>query len=244
MPGSFKTEGVVLRSIRFGEADRIVHLYTPDLGRLNAIAKGSRRPKSRFGGRLEPFFRLDLNLHSGRGELCTVTGAATIDGYPALRDDGDAIEAAARACDAILRVLDSPDPNRSAYNLLIRYLGLLDARAAGRDDRGPPPRVVGPAFRLKLMLASGFAPELGCCARCGEREGLSAFSGAAGGVVCRSCEAGGFPISAEAHRFMRGAIERPIAELDTVGEPAMRQVERAIGETLSHHAQVSLRAVA
>ena len=80
MPGSFKTEGVVLRSIRFGEADRILHLYTAQRGRVNAIAKGSRRPRSRFGGRLEPFFRLDLMLHEGRSDLCTVTGAATVDG--------------------------------------------------------------------------------------------------------------------------------------------------------------------
>jgi len=82
MPGkTVKTEAVVLRSIRFGEADRILHLYTAERGRVNAIAKGSRRPRSRFGGRLEPFFRLDLMLHEGRSELCTVTGAETVDGF-------------------------------------------------------------------------------------------------------------------------------------------------------------------
>ena len=69
MPGPVKTQAVVLRSIRFGEADRILHLYTPHRGRVGAIAKGARRPRSRFGGRLEPFFRLDLMLHEGRGEL-------------------------------------------------------------------------------------------------------------------------------------------------------------------------------
>ncbi|MDX6632179.1 MAG: repair protein RecO, partial [Solirubrobacterales bacterium] len=68
MPGSLKTEAVVLRSIRYGEADRILHLYSADRGRLSAIAKGSRKPRSRFGGRLEPFFRLDLVLYQGRGE--------------------------------------------------------------------------------------------------------------------------------------------------------------------------------
>src|ERR1044072_2536845 len=73
MPGNFKTEAIVLRSIRYGEADRIVHLYTATRGRIGAIAKGSRRPKSRFGGRLEPFFRLYLVLYEGRSDLCTVT---------------------------------------------------------------------------------------------------------------------------------------------------------------------------
>ena len=139
MPGSFKTEGIVLRSIRYGEADRILHLYTAARGRVNAIAKGSRRPKSRFGGRLEPFFRLDLMLHEGRSELCTVTGAATVAGYPALRSDGVAIEAAARGCDAVLRLLDAAEPNRPAYSLLCRYLDLLDRRAAEAGGGGTGP---------------------------------------------------------------------------------------------------------
>ena len=242
MPGSFKTEGVVLRSIRFGEADRILHLYTVERGRVNAIAKGSRRPKSRFGGRLEPFFRLDLMLHEGRSDLCTVTGASTIDGYPGLRSDGAAIDAAARGCDAVLRLLDSTDPNRPAYNLLCRYLGLLDAGASGGERHDPA--AVGLAFRLKLALAAGFSPELASCSRCGEADGIAAFSGAAGGVVCASCEGGGFPLSREAHEFMVTALGRPIAELPEASERALRQAERAINETLEHHAHVHLRSVA
>ena len=244
MPGSFKTEGVVLRSIRYGEADRILHLYTAERGRVNAIAKGSRRPKSRFGGRLEPFFRLDLMLHEGRSELCTVTGASTVDGYPNLRSDGPALDAAARACDAILRLLDSVDPNRPAYNLLCRYLALLDRNAGpAAAPGGPNAAAVGLAFRLKLALAAGFSPELASCARCGEGEGIVAFSGSAGGVVCGSCEGGGFPLSHEAHEFMVAALGRPIAELPDAREMPLRQVERAITETLEHHANVHLRAV-
>ena len=243
MPGSLKTEGIVLRSIRFGEADRILHLYTVERGRVNAIAKGSRRPKSRFGGRLEPFFRLDLMLHEGRSDLCTVTGATTLDGYPALRSNGAAIDAAARGCDAVLRLLDSAEPNRPAYNLLCRYLALLEAGVTGVGDR-PGPAALGLAFRLKLALAAGFAPELASCARCGEREGIAAFSGAAGGVVCASCEGGGFPLSADAHEFMVTALSRPIADLPEASERSLRQAERAINETLEHHAHVRLRPVA
>ena len=233
----------MLRSIRFGEADRILHLYTVDRGRMNAIAKGSRRPKSRFGGRLEPFFRLDLMLHEGRSELCTVTGVSTLDGYPGLRSDGLAIDAAARGCDAVLRLLDSADPNRPAYNLLCRYLALLDAGARAAGDR-PDPVALGLAFRLKLALAAGFSPELASCARCGEADAVTAFSGAAGGVVCAACEGGGFPLSAEAHEFMVTALGRPIAELPNASERALRQAERAINETLEHHAHVRLRSVA
>ena len=85
MAGPVKTEAVVLRSMRYGEADRILHLYTPNRGRVSAIAKGVRRARSRFGGRLEPFFRLRMDLHEGRGELLTVTGAQTVEACPPAR---------------------------------------------------------------------------------------------------------------------------------------------------------------
>lgn len=241
MAGStIKTEAVVLRSIRYGEADRILHLYSPTLGRFGAIAKGARKPKSRFGGRLEPFFRLDLVLHQGRSDLMTVTSVTTIDGYPRLRSDGAAIGAGARACDAVLRLLDAAEPNPPAYHLLCRYLELLDTpgnpRAAALE--------VALSFRLKLALAAGFAPELASCARCGEAEHLAGFSGAAGGVVCGSCEAGSFGLSEAAHTFMVAALAQPLSEAPAAEPAALRQVERAVGETLEHHAHVQLRAAA
>jgi DNA repair protein RecO (recombination protein O) len=245
--GNYKTEAVVLRSIRYGEADRILHIYTSARGRVGAIAKGSRRPRSRFGGRLEPFFRLDLLLHEGRGELMTVTGASTLDGYPTLRASGPAIGAAARACDAVLRLLDSSEPNPAAYNLLCRYLSLLDGQSeGGGSEVGPAAsgQAAALAFRLKLALASGFVPELASCARCGESETISAFSGAAGGVVCSSCEGGGFPLSHGAHEFMVAALGRPLAEIPDADAANLRQVERAIGDVLAHHAHVQLRSVA
>jgi DNA repair protein RecO (recombination protein O) len=235
-----KTEAIVLRSIRYGEADRILHLYSAQRGRVGAIAKGARRPRSRFGGRLEPFFRLDLLLHEGRGELLTVTQVDTVDGYPRLRSSGAALAAAARACDAVLRLLDAAEPNPPAYNLLCRYLALLDDPAAGGAASLP----AALSFRLKLALAAGFSPELASCARCGEADHLVGFSGAAGGVVCAACEAGSFPLSEDAHRFMVEAIARPLAEAPGAGEPELRQAERAIGETLEHHAHVQLRAAA
>src|SRR6266550_3060255 len=183
MPGSFRTEAVVLRSIRYGEADRIVHLYSATRGRIGAIAKGSRRPKSRFGGRLEPFFRLNLVLYEGRGDLFTVTGASTIDGHAKLRSSG-------------------------------------------------------------LALGAGFSPELASCASCGEAEHLAAFSGAAGVVVCASCEGGGFPLTEEAHRFMVEALARPLSDAPAAEQGVAAQADRAITETLEHHAHVHLRAAA
>jgi DNA repair protein RecO (recombination protein O) len=238
MPGPFKTEAVVLRTFRYGEADRILHLYTAERGRVGAIAKGVRRVKSRFGGRLEPLFRVNLVLHQGRGELCTVTQVETVAAHPALRERRDSLERASQACDAVLRLLDSEEPNPPAYNLLCRELQLLDAEPAAAT------RAHALAFRLKLLLAAGFAPELAACATCGDREHVGGFSASAGGVVCPGCEAGSFPLGAEAHEFLVAALGRPLAEAPDAAPAALRQADRAIAETLEHHAHVRLRRVA
>jgi DNA repair protein RecO (recombination protein O) len=241
MGGTFKTEAVVLRSIRFGEGHRVLHLYTEDRGRLGAVAKGVRKVRSRFGGRLEPPGRVRLVLHEGRGELATVTAAETVNAHAALRERRESLERAVQACDAVLRLFDAAEPNRPAYNLLCQELLLLD------QDPGAATRAQALAFRLKLLLAAGFVPELTACASCGERgeaAELTAFSAAAGGVVCASCEAASFPIGVEAHEFLVEALSRPLAEAPVADDPALRQADRAIGETLEHHAHVKLRRVA
>jgi DNA repair protein RecO (recombination protein O) len=238
MPGSLKTEAVVLRSIRYGEADRVLHLYTPHRGRVGAIAKGVRKARSRFGGRLEPFFRLDLVLYEGRGDLLTVTAAHTVAAHPRLREHRAALDAAARACDAVSRLFETGDPNPAVFHLLCHELALLDAdpALAGRANQL--------AFRLKLLLAAGLAPHLDACAACGDRDHLAGFSGAAGGATCRACEASAFPLDEEAHRFLVGALGAPLTESPGASERALRQAERAIGETLEHHAHVRLRPAA
>jgi DNA repair protein RecO (recombination protein O) len=238
MPGSFKTEAIVLRSIRYGEADRILHLYSRERGRIGAVAKGVRRPKSRFGGRLEPLFRVGLVLHEGRGDLHTVTSAQTVHAHATLRDGRATLSRATEACAAVLRLFDSAEANVPAYNLLCHQLALLDARPEAAT------RAQALTFRLKLLLAAGFVPELAACASCGEREHLGAFSAGAGGVVCAACEAGSFPLDPEAHDFLVSSLARPLAELAEAPETALSQADRAIGETLEHHAHVRLARIA
>jgi DNA repair protein RecO (recombination protein O) len=237
MAGSLKTEGIVLRSIRYGEADRILHLYTPYRGRIGAIAKGARRARSRFGGRLEPFFRLDLVLYEGRSELLTVTSAETVAAHARLREDAAALDGAARACEAVARVFDDGEPHAGVYHLLANELALLDREPARAG------RANALAFRLKLLLAAGFAPQLGACASCGEREHLVGFSGAAGGVVCTACEASAFRLDEEAHDFLVAALGQPLADAPEASPRALAQAERAILETLEHHGGVRLRSV-
>jgi DNA repair protein RecO (recombination protein O) len=235
MSGPVKTEGVVLRSMRYGEADRILHVYTRDRGRLGAIAKGVRRARSRFGGRLEPFSHVALVLHEGRSDLLTVTAADTIRPHARLRSDAGALDAAARACDAVSRLFETSESHPAVFNLLLNELALLDADIANATHANQL------AFRCKLLLAAGLAPQLSACASCGEREHLSGFSGAAGGVVCSACEAGAFALAQDAHAFLVDAMGRPLADAPAAPDRALRQAERAIGATVEHHGHIKLR---
>ncbi len=235
MPKPLRTEAIVLRSIRYGEADRILHLYTPAHGRLSAIAKGIRRSRSRFGARLEPFFHVRAMLHEGRGELFTVSAVDTIATHGALREHAASLDAAARACDAVTRLFETSDPHPEVFRLLANELALLS------DDVAHARPGNGLAFRIKLLLAVGIVPQLAACAACGEAEHLQGFSAASGGVVCNSCEAAAFALDEEAYRFLVDALGRPLARAPDASERALRQAERAITETAEHHAHVHLR---
>jgi DNA repair protein RecO (recombination protein O) len=235
MSGPVRIDAIVLRSLRYGEADRILHLYTATRGRVGAIAKGVRRTRSRFGGRLEPFSRVRLICHEGRGDLLTVTSVETLDAHARLREHATTLDSAARACDAVARVFETEEPHPAVYNLLANELALLAAQPAHATHANAL------AFRIKLLVAAGLAPALGACASCGSPEHLVGYSPGAGGVVCNACEAGSFPIGAETHEFMTEALSRPLAEVPKASARALREAERAIGETLEHHAHLRLR---
>ncbi len=238
MPRTIKTEAIVLRSFRYGEADRILHLYTPHRGKVSAIAKGVRKARSRFGGRLEPFFRLEAVLHEGRSELLTVTSVTTISAHPRLREGAAPLDVAARCCDAVARLFATEDPHPGVYHLLANELALLEGSPACATAAN------GVAFRMKLLLAAGISPQLSACASCGETDELSGFSGAAGGVVCPACEAGSFALGEAAHAFLVEALGRPLADTPAVAASPLAQADRAVRETAEHHAHVRLGALA
>jgi DNA repair protein RecO (recombination protein O) len=167
-----------------------------------------------------------------------VTGADMVDAHARLRDDAGALDAAGRACDAVSRLFDSGEAHPEVFHLLCNELSLLEAEPQLATLANQL------AFRLKLLVAAGFGPQLAACATCGEREHLTGFSGAAGGVVCGACEASAFPIDAEAHGFMVDALGRPLAEAPQGELRTLRQVERAVGDLAEHHAHIRLRAAA
>lgn len=170
--------GIVLRTYAFGEADRVVVLLSPHHGKLRTVAKGVRKTKSRFGGRLEPFTEVALVLYEGRN-LDLVTQADVRSAFPSLRLDLDAISAAATMAEAVDAVAQENEPSVALFDLLRSGLAALDAGRTSPD--------VLTAFLLQLLAVLGLAPSLEACASCGRAEHLERFSVGAGGIVCTEC---------------------------------------------------------
>ncbi len=114
---TYKSEAIVLRSMRYSEADRILHLYTAERGRIGAIAKGVRKTKSRFGARLEPLSHVELMLHEGAGELQTITGVELLRSHHAVREDNYRLNVGLIGAEAMLGSSGSPrrTSGRSAH---------------------------------------------------------------------------------------------------------------------------------
>ena len=167
MHGSYKTEAVVLRSLRLGEADRVLHLYTPSRGRVGAVAKGVRRTRSRVGARLEPFSHVALVLHEGRGELHTVCGVDTLATHHDVREQPVRARIAGACGEALLKMFAEGDPSPRVFAALCRLLDVLDGYAPAAGDVALDPLLL--AFQLKLHGLAGFAPRLAACAGCGGR---------------------------------------------------------------------------
>jgi DNA repair protein RecO (recombination protein O) len=176
MPGLYKDEGIVLRTIKLGEADRIITLFTRNNGKVRAVAKGIRKTKSRFGGRLEPFTRAGLVIYRGRN-LDTITQVDIITSFDEVRTDFDRFAAATALVDLVEKVTPDREQALNVYALLLAGLHAL------AQDKGVG---VVPAFTVKLLSISGYHPQLGGCAGCGERA-VVAFSAGMGGAICDVC---------------------------------------------------------
>ena len=177
--GLYRDQGIVLRGIRLGEADRIVSIFTQNHGRVRGVARGIRKSKSRFGGRLEPFTHVDLMLYKGQGDLDTITQAEIIARYPRLREDYPAFCAAGAMADAVERTTPERDHNVRLFVLLRGGLRALDE---GAEDAG----LLAYAFLAKLASLAGLHPTLEACVGCGKLERV-AFSHGGGGAVCSDC---------------------------------------------------------
>ena len=240
MGRTYKTEAVVLRSIRYAEADRILHLYTADRGRIGAIAKGVRRTTSRFGGRLEPLGHVELMLHQGSGELHTVTGVQLIRSHRETREDRHRLAVGLIGAEAMLRLFTEQEGNERAFVALTRFLDLLDEAPAGvRAELD----ALGLSFQLKLLWLSGYLPHVGSCAECGSPGPLAGYSARAGGTVCAACGAGALALAPEGLAGMEALLRSPLADARSVGltERGARDVLAAITASYEEHGGFRLR---
>jgi DNA repair protein RecO (recombination protein O) len=213
---AYKTEAVVLRSLRFGEADRVLHLYTLERGRIGALAKGIRKTKSRFGARLEPLSHVELMLHQGAGELQTVTGVELVSSHRAAREDSYRLGVGLVGAEAMLRLFTEQERNPRAFQALTRFLELLDGLEARAERPALDPLVL--SFQLKLLWLSGYLPHLTSCAECGrDDEPLVGYSARAGGAVCPSCADGALSLSPAGIQGIEALLARPLADAGAVG---------------------------
>jgi DNA repair protein RecO (recombination protein O) len=238
----YKTEGIVLRSMDLGEADRVLTVLTPRLGKLRVIAKGIRRPRSRLGGGLEPFSDVHLVLAVGR-TFDVVTQVALEDPHLGLRDDLHSTAAAWYLVELVDRFCEGSAESHQAFELLGQGLAALDAAPAEVSRE-----VVTRWFELHLLDAMGFRPELAQCLECGAaiEPDSNAYSPAAGGVLgpeCANDAPGARAVSAAALKVMRHLQRSRLTDVLRLRLPpaAQREVERLLHATLSAVLERELR---
>ncbi|MDZ7673943.1 MAG: DNA repair protein RecO [Acidimicrobiales bacterium] len=231
MSGLYRDEGVVLRTYKLGEADRIVVLATAEHGKVRAVAKGVRKTKSRFGARLEPLSHVALQLYEGRN-LDTITQAESIDSFRAIREDLDRYGSAMGVLEVIDQIAMEGEVDPRRFSMLVGVLRTL----AANDN----PLVV-PAFYLKVLAHEGFQPEVDACVQCGTADPLVAIDLFAGGMLCQACRQGR-AVSGEALRLLRavlgGGLNVVLAEEPS---PAVSEVSAIATEAVEHHLERRLR---
>ena len=238
----YKTEAIVLRSMDLGEADRVLTVLTPRLGKLRVVAKGIRRPRSRLGGGLEPFSDVQLVLAIGR-TFDVVTQIAIEDPHLGLRDDLQATAEAWYLVELADRFCEGNADSHAPFVLLAQGLAALDAPkgAVVRES-------VARWYELHLLDAMGFRPELSRCIECGaeiEPSG-NAFSPVAGGVLgpeCAHAALGSARISPGALKVLRHLQRSELTEVLRLSIPRSmhREVERLLHETVSAILERELR---
>jgi DNA repair protein RecO (recombination protein O) len=231
--GLYRENAIVLRTIKLGEADKIVSLVTERRGKVRAVAKGVRKTKSRFGARLEPLTHVSLQLYEGRN-LDTITQAETIDHFRTIREDLDRFSRATALLEAVDAVVQEGEDDHRVHQMLLGALRTLDAQ--------PAPLVV-PAFFWKLLAHLGFRPMVDACAGCGGTESLVAFDLVEGGVLCRSC-ARGTRISPEALALLRRILGGDLVSV--LSEPESQpgyEVEHLATRAMEHHLERRMKSV-
>jgi DNA repair protein RecO (recombination protein O) len=229
----YHDRGVVLRTHKLGEADRIVTFLTRDNGKVRAVAKGVRKTKSRFGGRLEPPSHAQLLLYQGR-ELDIVSQAETIDHFRPVRDDLDRLGRAVSMLEAADQLALEREPNPRLYEMLVGALRAL-------SDQDAPLVLAG--FFLKVLALEGFRPQVEACVVCGDDGPLVSWAIEEGGLRCAAHRQGP-ALSAEAVDVLQHALGGRLgAALNETRGPVVSEVDHLVVRAVEHHLERRLRSV-
>ena len=227
----FRDTGVVLRTYRLGEADRIVVFLTEHHGKVRAVAKGIRRTTSKFGARLEPLTHVDLLLWQGRSDLDIVNQVEVLNAFRPVREDLGRLPQGMALLEVADQLAQERHPDPRLFSMLV---GALRALSDERSD----PTLLAPSFFLKALVLEGAGPVLDECASCGEPDGtvdLVAFDLTAGGALCRSHRSGR-PVSPAALVLLRRILGGDLAAV-LAGPPppgADEAAELATGAMEAH----------
>jgi DNA repair protein RecO (recombination protein O) len=228
---NYRDRGVVLRTIRLGEADRIATILSLEHGKVRAVAKGVRKVKSRLGARTEPLSHIDFMAWRGR-ELDVVNQVEVIDVFPRIRGDLGRLDAAVTMAEVIDQSTVDHQQSPELYRLFVGALRSL-------EETGSP--VVLPAFCLKLLATEGVGVAADRCAACGSDAPLVAFDASQGGFLCAACRRGQ-AVSAEvvslARAITSGGLARALREPHG---PELDQLEQLTVGAVEHHLERRLR---
>lgn len=234
----YKEQGVVLRSVKLGEADRIVTLMTQGSGKVRAVAKGIRKTTSRFGARLEPLTLASLVVYRGRGDLDTVSQADIVETFRPIREDLSRIAAGEAMAEAVDRVAEEHERNARLYALLVAGLTALATRPADAE-------FVAQSFLLKMLSLSGYHPSLTACAVCGRR-GVARFSSGQGGAVCDDCaeeDAGPAAVSTLEFLAALGRADLADAGAFTADAPIRREARALLAGFAEYHLERRMKSL-
>jgi len=233
----YRDQGVVLRTIKLGETDRIVTILAHGHGKVRAVAKGVRKPGSRFGARLEPTVHLLFQCYRGR-ELDVVTQVETIDANRALREHYGGLTHAISMLEAVDQVAPEREPIPALYRMLVGALRTLAAT---------PSPIVSTGFFWKLLSLEGLHPVVDACVHCDAADDLVAFDAHEGGALCASCARyGGRSIRPETLEALRRILGGDLRSVLAVPPDAatLGELERLALGALESHLERRLRSAA
>jgi DNA repair protein RecO (recombination protein O) len=235
----FRDTGVVLRTYRLGEADRIIVFMTEHHGKVRAVAKGIRRTQSKFGARLEPLTHVDLLLWQGRSDLDIVNQVEVLDTFRAVREDLSRVAKGIALLEVTDQMAQERHPDAQLYAMLVGALRAL-------SDPATDPTLLAPSFFLKALVLEGALPVLDSCAACGESDGaveLVAFDLVQGGTLCRSHRSGR-PMSPAALALLRRILGGDLAAVLKGPPPAAAdEVAELATEAMEAHLDRRIRSV-